>query len=196
MSAVRDSFHASILGKRYTEAVITLNGLNMEEMLPALAAIGEKHRQEVIKALFATLGQVFTSRIQYALEVVRDLQLSSFAPGDLQQAGQVDDAKAFIAVPAVPPRMLSTADAIAMSVIAAINPTSIAQNREFSGLIFQQATCSALPRLQEVLMRRRQRRRSVSRRGRLASPRITLTARASNGSAAARPPSHSVLRTV
>jgi hypothetical protein len=138
MSAVRDSFHASILAKRFSEAVITLNGLNMEEMLPALAAIGEKNRQEVIKALFATLGQVFTSRIQYALEVVRDLQLPSFAPGDLQQTGQVDDAKAFIAIPTVPPRRSSSADATAIDVITAINPTSIAQNREFAGLIFQQ----------------------------------------------------------
>jgi hypothetical protein len=70
MSAARESFHASILAKRYSEAVITLNSLHMAEMLPALAAIEKKHREELGKALMLAVGKVCVARIQYALSVV------------------------------------------------------------------------------------------------------------------------------
>jgi len=59
------------------------------------------------------------------------------APGDLAGTGQVADAKAFVALPTTIPKMFRSADAAAMEVITAITPTSIAQNREFWGLIFQ-----------------------------------------------------------
>jgi hypothetical protein len=139
VSAERESFHASILGKRYAEAVITLNGLNMEEMLLALASIGKHHRGELVKAFFGAFDSVNNERIRYAFQVVRDLRVPDGpAPGDLQQTDQVDDAKRFVAIPKITPRFFSRADDAAVAVISAINPTSIAQNREFWGLIFQQ----------------------------------------------------------
>jgi hypothetical protein len=137
MSAERERFHASVLAKRYDEAVITLNGLNMAEMLPALAAIGEQHRTALIGPLIGAVGKVFAQRIQYALSVVQDLLVPKSAPGNLAATGQVDDATAFVAVPTIPTLMFTSADAAAISVVTAINPTSIAQNREFWGLIFQ-----------------------------------------------------------
>jgi hypothetical protein len=90
MGAARESFHASILAKRYSEAVIALNSLNMVEMLPALAAIGKKHREELGKAVMLAVGQVYVARIQYALSVVypcsdEDLQLDRGGAGSPNQ---------------------------------------------------------------------------------------------------------------
>jgi hypothetical protein len=136
MSATRERFRALVLDKKYTDAVITLNGLNMAEMLRSLAAIGVDHRLELIKALLQVLGQVNAPRIQYALGVVQDLLVPAAAPGDLQATAQVDVAKAFVAIPSIAPQSFTAADDAAIEIVSLINPTSIAQNREFWGLIF------------------------------------------------------------
>ena len=144
MSVQREEFHANVVAKRYDAAILNLNGLNMAEMLPALAAIGdtdpEKHRTQLIKALLGAVGKVNVPRIQYALSVVQDLALPPAAPGDLEATRQVEDARLFVAVPAVSPLTFATADAAAIAVITAINPTSLAQNREFWGLIFKRGS--------------------------------------------------------
>jgi len=137
MSVERESFHSSVVSKRYDEAAITLNGLNMAEMLPALAAIGEQHRTALIRSLIGAVGKIGVQRIQYAISVVQDLQVPSSAPGDLAATHQVGDATAFVTVPTIPPRMFTSPDAAAIAVVTTINPTSLAQNREFWGLIFQ-----------------------------------------------------------
>ena len=95
MSAARERFHASILAKRYIEAVITLNGLNMAEMLPALAAIRKEHREELGKALMFAVEKVCVPRIQYALSVVypcsdEDVQLGRAGAGRSNQFYRVD----------------------------------------------------------------------------------------------------------
>jgi hypothetical protein len=81
ISAARESFHASILAKRYSEAVISLNCLNMAEMLPALAAIGKEHREELGKALMLAVGKVYVARIQYALSVVYPCSVEGMQSG-------------------------------------------------------------------------------------------------------------------
>jgi hypothetical protein len=69
MSVERESFHSSVVSKRYDEAVITLNGLNMAEMLPALAAIAEQHRTALIRSLIGAVGKIGVQRIQYAISI-------------------------------------------------------------------------------------------------------------------------------
>ena len=114
MSVMRGNFHRAILSSRYEEAVLSLNGLNMAEMLPALAAVGKDRRTEIGKTLVGAIGKVNVPRIQYALMVVQDLQVPPGAPGDLAATGQVNDAKSFVAIPSIFPQILPSADAAAI----------------------------------------------------------------------------------
>jgi hypothetical protein len=154
MSDERNKFHETILAKNYEEAAMRLNGLNMEEMLLALASIGngdpdnpkeEKNRDKLTKAAEDKFGEKKLNwkgsleRIKFALNVLNTMQVPvGPAPGDLEQTGQVADARKFVTIPTIIPRLLGNADDAAVTVIRAINPTSIAQNREFVGIIFQQ----------------------------------------------------------
>ncbi len=139
MSPTREQFHLNVLAKNYAQAAIYLNGMSMAEILPALASIGSDHRGKFAMALVGLIGQIGVPRLVYAINVVNDLQVPPSAPGDLMATGQVDEARRFVAVPSIGSAMLLSADAVAKHVLAAINPTSILQNREFSGMIFAQS---------------------------------------------------------
>jgi Domain of unknown function (DUF4329) len=139
MSAVREQFHVNVLTKNYAKAATYLNGMSMAEILPALASIGADHRAPFAAGLIGLIDQINVPRLAFAINVVNDLSVPASAPGDLAATGQVEEARRFVAVPAIAAAMMLSPDAVAKYVIGAINPTSIAQNREFSGMIFSQS---------------------------------------------------------
>ncbi len=79
--------------------MITANGLNMYEMLRALKALDSADIQNFRTALSANQAAGNAPRMEYALSVVVDHKLPAAAPGDLDQTGQVSDARQFVARP-------------------------------------------------------------------------------------------------
>ena len=89
--------HAS--ANRWGNAVITANGLNMYEMLRAFKALDTSDINSFRTALIANQSVVNAPRMEYALSVVENNKLPATAPGDLDQTGQVNDARQFVARP-------------------------------------------------------------------------------------------------
>jgi N-acetylmuramidase-like protein len=78
-------------------AFVRLNGLNMDEMLRALAALDPLDRAALWAQQAASAGSVNMPRIEYAYNVVKDRRLPATAPGDLDATGQVATARGFLA---------------------------------------------------------------------------------------------------
>lgn len=85
--------------RSWQDAVRTLNGLNMYEMLRALKAFEDADRAALRAALASLAGAVNGPRIEYALTVVETSHLPATAPGDLASTGQVQDARRFLRHP-------------------------------------------------------------------------------------------------
>lgn len=137
MSPMREQFHQAVLATHDRDALLSLNALSMEEMLPALASIGQQHRTRLAQGALALIGQIGVPRIAYAMQVVADMAVPAAAPDDLDATGQSQAARSFVAEPGFTPLMARGADDAARGVLAAINPKSVSQNREYWGLILQ-----------------------------------------------------------
>jgi hypothetical protein len=99
MSTQRDNFNAQANEGNWERAFFYLNGLNMFEMLRALAALHPSTRQKLWDARPAYEGQFYMPRMEYAMTVVNTVRLPPKAPGDLEATGQVQDARNFLADP-------------------------------------------------------------------------------------------------
>jgi hypothetical protein len=99
VSKVCRSFIDCANKRDWRTAVITLNGLNMYEMLRTLKALDAGDIATLRSALTALGGAVNVPRIEYALTVVVNNTVPATAPGDLATTGQVNDARAFHAKP-------------------------------------------------------------------------------------------------
>ncbi len=99
MSPVCENFIKAVLQKGWGLAFLSLNGLNMFEMLRGLAALDPDDLADLMRMKAASANQVNLPRIEYAVEVVQTRRLPKASPGDLQQTGQVQDAQAFINKP-------------------------------------------------------------------------------------------------
>ncbi len=106
MSPTCETFIRAVLAQNWMAAYLNLNGLNMHEMLRALAALDRLdldefwgQRQTVVAMgnipVVGNLINVNFPRIEYAYNVVVNNTLPDTAPGDLQQTGQVDEARSF-----------------------------------------------------------------------------------------------------
>jgi len=101
MSQVFDNFEAAVSKPSWPDALKNLNGLDMEEMLLALAPLSDSLLDP--NGVLLNQPSVFPQnsgmmdRIMYAVNVVQKMVLPAVAPGDLQVTGQVQDATDFIA---------------------------------------------------------------------------------------------------
>src|SRR6202011_3981563 len=73
-----------------------LNGLNMYEMLRGLNSLTPALQEMVSNQSGVYIGRYGIDRIRYALEVVRSRHIPAQTPGDLEQTGQVQDARNFL----------------------------------------------------------------------------------------------------
>ncbi len=95
-SAVRQAFHAAQAAGNWAEAYRQLNGLNMYEMLCALASLARPELDALWSQRLAA-DAAGLPRMAYAHTVVRAGLLPATAPGDLDSTGQVDEAAEFLA---------------------------------------------------------------------------------------------------
>src|SRR6266498_999705 len=150
MSIVRDNFAKAVQAHDWNGAFTSLNGLNMYEMLNALASLQSSVLNDLLKESSNFWYPVNMPRIAFAATVVKQNRIPDQIPGDLTETGQVQDAKKFLmknngrsertaSAPAVTNsgKTFSTADQAALAAIDEINPTSIANNWEYAGRIFQ-----------------------------------------------------------
>lgn len=108
MSAICENFIGAVLRQNWMEAYLSLNRLNMYEMLRGLAALDRLDLVDlwVRRGEFSSLSNlVDLPRIEYAVEVVARRLSSSLimelptATGDLLATGQVADAQNFMINP-------------------------------------------------------------------------------------------------
>src|SRR5262249_13345967 len=99
MSPTCENFIRAVLTKSWARAFLNLNGLNMYEMVRALAALDPHDLRDLLAMRAVSANQVNMPRIDYAAEVVQTRRLPGTAPGDLQQTGQVNDAQNFLHKP-------------------------------------------------------------------------------------------------
>src|SRR5262245_64773970 len=104
MSPTCENFIRAVLSQTWRDAFLQLNGLDMWEMLRALAALDRQDLNDLWTNQTAFLGAIpwgrdAMPRMEYARSVVVDRRLPSSAPGDLQATGQVGDAVEFLAHP-------------------------------------------------------------------------------------------------
>jgi hypothetical protein len=104
MSPTCENFIRAVLSQAWRDAFLQLNGLDMWEMLRALAALERQDLIDLWANQTAFLGAIqwgrdAMPRMEYARSVVVDRRLPSSAPGDLQATGQVGDAVEFLAHP-------------------------------------------------------------------------------------------------
>lgn len=99
-SQLRKDFEVAIKEGRWEEAFRKLNGLNMEEMLPAIEAVGPAKFDKLwirrTNHLNIT-GPGGMARLHYARNVAFNKVLPDFTVGDLYETGQVTEAADFIA---------------------------------------------------------------------------------------------------
>jgi len=76
-----------------------LNGLNMFEMVRALAALDPLDLDDLWAQHSTAAGFVNMPRIEFAYNVVHNRQLPATIPADVQSTGQVGDARGFLANP-------------------------------------------------------------------------------------------------
>lgn len=96
MSLQRTKFEQAVAKGDWTEAFLRLNGLNMEEMLDALAALPKATLDKLIERRFTFKMGESMARMEYAWSVVKNRELPLVAPGDLVQTGQVETAARFL----------------------------------------------------------------------------------------------------
>jgi N-acetylmuramidase len=99
MSPAAEAFIRTVLGRSWRDSLLQLNGLNMSEMLRALAALDPLDREDLWANRDAAAGAINLPRIEYARTVVIDRRLPTSVPGDLAATGQVTDAQSFLATP-------------------------------------------------------------------------------------------------
>lgn len=85
--------------RSWMDAVRSLNGLSMSEMLRALKVFEDADRASIRATVASLAGTVDGPRIEYALSVVATSTLPANAPGDLATTGQVQDARRFLRHP-------------------------------------------------------------------------------------------------
>lgn len=149
MSAVRDQFEKAARARNWNGAFTNLNGLNMYDVLRALAGLPPSLLDELLKQATNFWYPVNMPRIAFAATVVKQRKIPDQIPGDLQETGQVQDAKFFLAGkgqggsqtpgPATTRsgHLFPSSDEAAIAAIDEINPTSIANNWEYAGRILQ-----------------------------------------------------------
>jgi hypothetical protein len=98
VSSVCRNFIEQASARRWPDAVTTLNGLNMYEMLRALKALDAADLLSFCGALTALRSAVNAPRIEYALTVVETNKLPTTVPSGLP-ADQVTDARHFVVRP-------------------------------------------------------------------------------------------------
>src|ERR1035441_5643972 len=99
MSPTCEAFIRAVVAANWRDAFLNLNGLNMYEMLRGMAALDRLDLGDLWAQQASFTGMVNMPRIQYAHDVVLNRHLPQTAPGDLQQTGQVGDARNFIGHP-------------------------------------------------------------------------------------------------
>ncbi|NMM01875.1 N-acetylmuramidase family protein [Paraburkholderia sp. RP-4-7] len=99
MSPTCENFIRAVLTQSWRDAYLNLNGLNMDEMLRAQAALDPLDLADMWAQRQAFTGQVDMPRIEYAHDVVTTRKIPQTAPGDLGTTGQTNDAKSFIGKP-------------------------------------------------------------------------------------------------
>jgi hypothetical protein len=101
MSSQCEAFIQAVLRQSWRAAFLNLNGLNMFEMLRALAALDPGDLDDLWNQHAGNGGDVNMPRIEYAFTVVLNrrlhLGLPMTAPGDLLSTGQLGDAQNFLA---------------------------------------------------------------------------------------------------
>ena len=95
-SLTRRRFEEAAVRNDWREAFLSLNGLNMYEMLRALDGLASDRRNALASQRQNFRNMVNMPRIEYAIAVVETGQLPSVAPGDLAAAGQVQTAAEFL----------------------------------------------------------------------------------------------------
>jgi hypothetical protein len=150
MSEVRNNFTKAANARDWNGAFNNLNGLNMYEMLRALASLKPPLLDELLKQSTYFWESVNMSRIAFAATVVRQRKIPAQIPGNLSATGQVQDAKNFLVeqkpqgggkTPGLAQtragQLFQTADEAAFAAIDEVARTSIANNWEYAGRIFQ-----------------------------------------------------------
>jgi Domain of unknown function (DUF4157) len=101
-SATRRDFERALASRDWRAAFITLNGLNMYEMLAALDSMPRALLAELWTHRAEVTGVVNLERITYAHDVVLGPGLPAMTPGDLAATGQRRTASQFVAVRLLP----------------------------------------------------------------------------------------------
>jgi hypothetical protein len=99
MSPRCENFIRAVLQKNGGTAFRYLNGLNMYEMLRALAALDPDDLTDLLALKSTWASQVNMPRINYAVAVVQTRKLPADPPDDVQQTSQDDVALGFIQDP-------------------------------------------------------------------------------------------------
>jgi len=96
MGQVKDQAVAAARSRDFGNAFLFANGLSMDELLGAMAAVGAPLLADMKAQSASSAGKVDMPRIQYAMQVVLTRSLPALAPGDLAATGQVNTARAFL----------------------------------------------------------------------------------------------------
>lgn len=96
-SSAYQTFLAAVKSRDWQNAFLNLNGLNMFEMLHALAALSPTTLNDLWAQRNLYSGLINLPRIAYAMSVVVNKALPASVPGDLRLTGQVATAADFIA---------------------------------------------------------------------------------------------------
>jgi hypothetical protein len=104
-SLTRVRFAEAVVHNDWRQAFLNLNGLNMYEMLRALAGLSPDRRDALMSQRQTFRNLVNMPRIEYAMAVVQTGQLPSVVPGDLAATGQVQTAVEFLSEPVDVKRM-------------------------------------------------------------------------------------------
>jgi hypothetical protein len=99
MSPTCEEFIKGVFNRDWGRAFVNLDRLNMFEMLRGIAALDPLDRKDLWDQSSAFTTTVNMPRIEYARNVVETKTLPAVAPGDLEEMGQVGDARNFIANP-------------------------------------------------------------------------------------------------
>ena len=96
MSQVKDQTVAAARRRDFGNAYVLANGLAMDELLGALAAIETPLLADMKAQSGPSTGKVDMPRIQYAMQVVLTRSIPTLAPGDLTATGQVNVARTYL----------------------------------------------------------------------------------------------------
>ena len=101
MSPTCENAIKAVLRQDWPNAFLNLNGLDMFELLRAIAALDPADRDDLWAQRAASGGLIGAgmSRIEFAWNVVQSRKLPVPAPGDSTAAGQAADARNWIGNP-------------------------------------------------------------------------------------------------